>query len=375
MLGPVVATGKTLKSVLSTSNTYPITNFNNILKLKDVLKLNYLFILTFLKPPRINRPLNSALPGIKEFLNFELNNSVYYRLIGIQISYLFRKILENNSKAKVLHTYENIFWERAIDIPMYQLNRRDDLYGYVHSAILESHLTYYTDSIDFHRRPMPSRILCTGKNAVRKLKSLGQYPNSMLVSTSAIRGTNLPNLPLVNKKISNIKTVLVLLEGVAEMLSFVKVILIVSKMNPSLKFRIRSHPIMPLSHKVFESIRNEFLISEIEESKGFSLEDDLSRSDVVVYKGTTAVFTAAYMGIPIIHYKDNWWLNDDPLSDIKFLKQSFSRPEEFLTKVNYFKKLDQLNVKKQRKNLRDYLDNYLSPFSMKEFEDTLGKIN
>ena len=86
------------------------------------------------------------------------------------------------------------------------------------------------------------------------------------------------------------------------------------------KLTIRFHPILPLK-KIERKIHFELdkltriLISE----NNSSIFDDLTKSDVVIYWGTTVALEALRMGIPLIHYQMGNFISYDPLFECNYL--------------------------------------------------------
>ena len=127
---------------------------------------------------------------------------------------------------------------------------------------------------------------------------------------------------------------------------------------------MRGHP------SVSEYDLDKHLKNYFENSPNFSvsLESSLSASldlaDVVIYRGTTAVFTALYMGVPLIHCQSSEWIeSEDPLFKFNNLKFIINKPSDIKETLVNIQSIKQGNFEEQHKLAREYVLNYLEPYT------------
>lgn len=276
------------------------------------------------------------------------------------------RILAANSAARLIRIYENLPWERAADLAAHRLDRH--VTGYLHCAVLPSHLNFYLDAAEATVRPRPDRIVCTGPTARDVLLSLGQHDPDHVLPGMALRGPDPARLPLVQGQ-QPIRTVLVLLEGLPRMVSLLRVLDQAARHLPDVRLLVRAHPMLPLERLAALAGITTGPGQPLQPSLTSGLETAIAEADAVIYQGTTAALTAALMGVPLLWFDAGLAITDDPLFRCPHFKRGFATPDELGDAIAELDLLDETVRQQQRHALRAYVLDYLRPPSTAALAD------
>ncbi len=311
-------------------------------------------------------PENKLENFLKKLICAEIKIKFSNIFWGLIYETCFDKMLKHRKPKHVFHTYENNWWERALNSAC---NRNKDIIekqiGYLHCAILNSHKKYSLINDEWILKPSPDELLLTGSVAKKVLLQRGNYNSTKIRVGFDLRGPNLYSIAQKKDRPSQFPNILVLLEGLDTMPNFLSIVL-EALGNLEYSLSIRCHPVFPIEHKAFKDIRNHKFFNKLSIRKNKTLEEDLSMADLVIYKGTTSALYAAYMGIPLLRYKDDWWESDDPLVESPNFKQEFTNSEELLSGIDFFQKLGNEDFQKQKSLAQDYILNYMRPYQKSE---------
>lgn len=304
--------------------------------------------------------INRSLPWggtSKEFLRNDMIAAIPNIFYGLLIERAMERVLAANPRARIIHLYENNPWEHAVNRAARKSRRRT--IGFLHCAVLPSHLKNYIAPEERDIRPGPDKIVCTGEAARNVFLSLGAHHPADVLSGCDLRGT-LPAPPnQIHHPARPIKKVLAVLEGLPSMVGFLEFLVEIAINQPEIDFHVREHPALPIDKLLNSSdLKNAF-----EEHLVKSTEPDLtkamSQSDIVMYQGTTASLSAAYMGIPILKYVSGDPLEDDPLFQSRHLKRTVKAVEDFKNACNAFSQMSPSDYEKERLAARHYIETYL----------------
>lgn len=281
---------------------------------------------------------------------------VIYSAQARMIERAMRRILTANPRARVIRIYENLPWERAVDLAARRMGRH--VTGYLHCAVLPSHLNYYIDAAEGAVRPQPDRVVCTGPAAREVLLSLGPHDPERVAPGMALRG---PNPALLNQvdTARPIRRILVLLEGLPRMVHLLKVLDQAARALPELEFQVRAHPMMPLQRLAEMAGIVTGTGQPLREARAGTLEEAIAEADAVVYQGTTAALSAAVMGVALLWFDAGLPITDDPLFLCPYLKRGFADPAGLADAIAGLDRLDALVWQEQRQALRAYVLDYL----------------
>lgn len=365
MIGPVDS-NILFKQEMFSSENYVITNVIFFLRFRDLLKIYFSIISFFLFQKNFPKPNDQLEKKLHQLINEEIKTKLYNLFWGSVYKFAFAQYLKTRKPSLVFHTYENNWWERAVDIACEE-NRNivKKKIGFLHCSILDAHMKYSLLNDEWSLKPSPDEILVTGKQAKKILLRRGNYEEKIIRVGYDLRGPNLYNIKQRKNRPVNINKILVLLEGLNTMPKFLKLVL-ETVGNLDYELSVRCHPVFPITQPEFKEVREHSLFSKLTVSKNSSLDEDLDKADLVIYKGSTAALYAGYMGIPMLKFKDEWWASDDPLVECKFFKKEFSNSIELLEAVKYFSGMEDTLYEKEKKNIQDYIFEYMTPY--KDFE-------
>jgi len=187
----------------------------------------------------------------------------------------------------------------------------------------------------------------------------GHTPDE-LVAGCALRHEYLAKIPPRPGLRRPVRNILVVLEGLPTMSHLVK--LVHDDLNDSEIYRtvVRPHPAYGLGLTLSDAGLTIAGFRGLSESIHPSILDDLEEADLVIYKGSTAALEAGYMGIPLVHFKQQNLLTDDPLFEVSSLKEVIETSEELLRAIERFSVMDNGDFHNQHSQLCRYIDEYLS---------------
>ncbi|MCG9875820.1 MAG: hypothetical protein MH321_13670 [Leptospiraceae bacterium] len=357
-------------SVVFKKEKLQVTFLLRYLKYKDLFKLIYCTIKEFLFPPSLPANLKFEIFGLNAQINQELKKYYRNRVLAKAYEFAFGNFIKFHRPKLVIHTFENNWWERSIDkVCNNSKNIIQKNIGFLHCSILESHLKYTLWKDEWNLKPSPDKILVTGPVAKDILIKRGNYPVNKIIIGYDLRGPNLYQIPQRNIISAEMKNILILLEGLNTMPNLLKLILN-SLGDLNFNLSVRCHPVYPIDKPEFSEIRNHKYYNQLQITENTSLQEDLQSADLVIYKGSTSALYAAYMGIPLIRFQDEWWASDDPLHNCNYLKKEFSTSEELLEGIQYFKDMDQQVFNEQKEKLQEYVFQYMQPYK----DDELKKL-
>ncbi|EKR74379.1 hypothetical protein [Leptospira noguchii] len=331
---------------------------------KDFFRIFFFGLKDLFFPPQVTADIKSLLPGIADQINKEVRYYYWNRLIAKAFELTCKRFFSHNSSIYLFHTYENNWWERAVDMACKEnYSKVKANYGFLHCAILESHKKYVLINDEWSLKPSPDKIIVTGPKAKEILLGMGKYDLNGIEIGYDLRGPNLNNIKRKSKKPEQINRILVLLEGLNTMPGLLILVMESLRDVSSILLTVRCHPVYPISNPDFDLVRKNSCFDRISVSNGTSLDEDLLISDAVIYKGSTSALYAAYMGIPLLRFKDDgWWASDDPLLYCGALKKEFGNSLSLIEGINYFKSLSEEEYLTQSEEIRVFALEYMRPY-------------
>ncbi len=299
-------------------------------------------------------------PAIARRMAGEMRHARGDIILGILIERATRRLLQRLPSARVIHTYENNPWEHACDVAAREANR--SALGYLHCAVLPSHLKNYIGAGEDELRPAPDRIICTGERSRDVFLSLGEHDPDHVAAACALRDTDITKLPLRDAIQRPIKTVLVLLEGIPSVSAALAPIETAARAMPECKFMLRAHPSLPLS--VIAAHAQVHIgpgIGQLDEAPHGSLSDTISQADAVIYIGSTAAISAVYMGVPAIKFVLDDAIEDDPLFAAPVTSPRARSGENIVTALRAIEAMPPEAFRANCAALRSYIHEYLTP--------------
>ncbi len=341
------------KSGFSNKKMIILQNYTNLkYSIKIFFYLYYLFI-KYLFNSFIYSDKKSKLIKI---IALEFTNPKTFKNLIIKNN--LKNIITRKSFKKVFYTHEGFAWERFLCQIIKKNYKSTKIFGYQFAIISKYQNSMF---LKIPRIYQPDKILTSGIVNHKILKN--HFLDSFIIGSSRA---------MKNKKKLNKykKTCLVLPEGIDSecklLLNFVANC--VSK-NLSINFIIRFHPLTNFS-KIIDQYLKKKLKKKSENIKiSFkSLQYDLSRSSMCLYRGSTSAITASQGGLMPIYLNLDNTLNIDPMFQIKKEGRYVKNCKDFLDLLDKSKK----NKQKIFEKIQKFSQNYFVKFNNKILENILN---
>lgn len=305
---------------------------------------------------------------VSDIVNAEL--FLYYEDTWILYDFLHYYAIKNLARRvsvdTFLLTYENTPWEKMCVMALRKYSPESKIIGYQHNVIPLAAANMFISKFEKDIIPIPDKIITTGEFTRHILQRYGSMDKEKIVTGCALRYENLFHIKV--KKRSFLRTILVALLGVPEESKMVNYIVSEMKDNASFKVIIRPHPALPyemIEDKILYDLKDFPFFSL---SNGSSLEDEIDKSDVVIYSGSTVGVEALMMGKPIIHFDAGHVFSFDPLFECKDFKWTVTESESLLKAIELIYRLSDEEFYSLQKKGRDYVEDYFHSISDKELE-------
>jgi hypothetical protein len=200
-------------------------------------------------------------------------------------------------------TYEGNPWERMFIRGLRHGRPNLFIVGYQHAVIPQSAAGMFLSQREMNSVPLPSFVFTTGRVPATIMERNGALPKERLREACALRFGYLYNFkPMPRRSLQDRFLVLVVLEGVKDVLPLVKYVLGQAPHCRNVKLRIRTHPVLPFERLLSFLGRDVEIHDNVEVSHGRSILEDLKDCDVVLYWGTTVALEALMLGRPVINF-------------------------------------------------------------------------
>jgi hypothetical protein len=259
-------------------------------------------------------------------------------------------------------TYEGNPWERMFIKGLQQGCPNLFIVGYQHAVIPQAAAGMFLSQRESDYIPLPSIVLTTGHIPVTIIGRYGMLPNGRVRVGCALRFGYLFHLkPMPKRSNQDIFVVLVVLEGVKDVLPLVEYVLDHAPYCPNVTLRIRAHPVLPFERLLSFLGRDIELFDNVEVSHGRSIAEDLEDCDAVLYWGTTVALEALMLGRPVIHFDRGDLLSYDPLFELQDFKWRVSVGIDLSSVLDVIRRLSDQEYYKLQERARNYVTNYFRP--------------
>lgn len=294
---------------------------------------------------------------IEDEISRSLNEVDPYQALHYQAT---RKLAKDFKITEFLLTFENNPWERMSIMALREVSPSTKIIGYQHAVIPQSALNMFVSQEEIGQLPIPDRILTVGQEPKRIMDEYGCLPQETVQISCGLRFEYLFKLPQFERKTERV--ILLALEGIVEVYQMVNFVIGQLK-NSDFKILIRPHPVLPV--KAFKPMLDFDLdkMANVEISSSLSVKDDIEKSCVVIYWGTTVALEALWMGRPVMHFDMNLGLNYDPLFRCSHLKFNMDTKKSLIVQLERILGMDQNKFIKERDSAREYLQQYFYPIS------------
>lgn len=293
--------------------------------------------------------------AVQVFSNHTANNL----RLKMQVSKLIKEI-----KPKyVVTTLEGHAWERLIFSAIRKIDSRIKIVGYQHALINSQHSIFRS----LGENTDPDIIATSGKIDLEELDN--KIKNKKIVKVnigSAKKGIKTKSVEM------NTNTILCLVLADGDFTSCSKMLIFannLAKVDSNVNFIFRLHPSMNIKSLLRKNKSLSKLSSNIRWSSS-SLEDDLEHSNFALYRGSNAIYEAAYYNVMPIFFNNSESMDIDPLLDVSDKRPSISNFDQF------FEILQQFNTEIYRlknKEILKYCSNKFSDLNVEPLITILNK--
>ncbi len=278
------------------------------------------------------------------------------------------KLLVSEFKPKVIViTFEGHAWERLAFAAARESNPEIVCVGYQHAVIfrLQHAIRRSLESPVFN----PDVIVCSGlvgKNQLEASTSLKSIPKYVIGSNRSINKSDVlskEEFQTVSNK--EVKVCLVLPEGdLIECNLLFEFSLECAKRFPEINFVWRLHPLITFKELFKKNNKLTSLPDNIVLSND-TLINDISKCNLALYRGTTAIIQAVGSGLKPIYFSLPNEMTIDPLYEINNSLNYVYQVEDFFREVNYSFTWNQYL------KLRNYCNKMFSPLNHKILEQNI----
>lgn len=239
---------------------------------------------------------------------------------SLRISRVVGEVVSRCQAKSVVTTYEGHAWERLVYAAAREVRPGIACVGYQHAALFR---LQHAAKRSLGEKYDPALILAAGPVGLNQFQGASNLHEIAL----GILGSN-RSIKQVSRNGS--ATCLVLPEGIVEECGILFTFsLLCAKACPSVLFIWRLHPIMTFDKLVRRIPLLGNLPHNIEISAQ-TFEEDIARSSWALYRGSTAVVTAAANGVMPIYLEQSGELSIDPLFEISGRHPSVGNVEQFI---------------------------------------------
>jgi len=328
------------------------TNFVNLIKI-------YQGVFSAYKSLRKN---NNSLPlkvieqaKISVFFKGTIRNLILANQVG--------SIIKRYSPKCIITTYEGHAWERLVFSVAKGINPNIKCISYQHAP-----LSKFQHAIrrNLGQQYDPDVILTSGSVSATQLKSLNELDKVRIFVIGSGRNMVAESSHLSHQKEIDLVSCLVAPEGTMDECNLIfEFSLGCAKKNRDINFIFRFPPMISIdkliSHnKKFRNLPDNITISEV------SLLNDITRSNVILYRGSSVVIQAVVFGLKPIYLRVDNELTMDPLYEITEGREIVTNIEEFERSLS--KNIDR-NIKEE---LVNYCKEIYTPLDIGVLENVLN---
>lgn len=279
---------------------------------------------------------------------------------NMRLEWQIASIVKEYKPFNIIVTYEGHAYERMVFYGAQRANPHILCIGYQHSALFRLQHSF--------RRLLNKQFNCkTLFTSSLFVKQRLLEDNSMVGVQIEVLGSN-RGIEMQEAKINNISnSCLVLPEGFIEECEVLfSYSLNLAKEMPEMHFIWRLHPAISFeqlkaNNKLFDRLPHNIILSDK------SLDDDIQRSSIALYRGTTAIVKAVAAGLIPVYFKvTEDEMTIDPLYAIDKGKLVVNDSSDFIT---LFEKIHAVKIYQQQlAEIKKFCCNFFDPINIQVFE-------
>jgi len=349
---------RTIVTKIANQNSYLIIPQELFLQYTDPLKAIFA---TCTHQIRVKGKIDFEGYDVSDLVRVEIEKNfrseIFRVLLSDYMHYYWMKRLLNRVKVDTFTTTcENNPWERMCIMALRQHSPETRILGYQHTVAPQASANMFVSQYEKDIIPMPDRILTVGMAPRKIMERYGDYTAGQVQEACALRFEYLFNIRPGPRTRSN--HILLALEGVFEVYQMVNYVLRELKDATSYSVKIRTHPVLPLSHIRHKLHYDVSSLPHVSLSENTPLKDDLEESDMVIYWGSTVALEALMLGKPVINFDAGDALSYDPLFECHHLKWTVNKQMNLVEVIEKIYNMSDEEYERQLKLAREYLSDY-----------------
>jgi hypothetical protein len=285
------------------------------------------------------------------------SNQLMPTINNLRIYYQFFKLAKIVNAKKVIITYEGHGSERLIFSAFKKNSQKIKCIGYQHALIFKEQYAIKRLLKNIYN---PDLIYTSGESGKIELKNYGLKNNTPIVVLGSNRVFDIEHK---SHNLTKSISILVIPEAIfSECILLFEFSLICAKQMPNINFIWRLHPLMNFNQITSENLDINKLPSNIILSNR-TIKDDINSSNLVLYRGSTAVINAVIAGLRPIYLNLPGEMTIDPLYQFDKFKTNVSKPLDLINTIKEIKRLDSLD---NQISLIGEIKKIMTPFNINE---------
>ena len=270
------------------------------------------------------------------------SNQLIPTINNLRIYNQFFKLAKIVNAKKVITTYEGHGSERLIFSAFKKNSQKIKCIGYQHALIFKEQYAIKRLLKNIYN---PDLIYTSGESGKIELTNYGLKNNIPIVVLGSNRVFDIEHK---SHNIVKSKSILVIPEAIfSECILLFEFSLICARQMPNINFIWRLHPLMNFNQITSKKLDINKLPSNIILSNR-TIKDDINSSNLVLYRGSTAVINAVIAGLRPIYLNLTGEMTIDPLHQFDKFKTNVSKPLDLINIINEIEEVDfidnQLNL-------------------------------
>jgi len=310
------------------------------------------------------------------FRDVEISKLITYELrrSGLSLSHylhydIYDVLLKKIKVSNIFMTFENISWEKRMIQSIRKLSPSTFIYGFQHSVVFPAASGIFLTKKEVKENLFPDEILTVGDVPLKIIKNYSKIPITRIKSFCAIRYDHIFNKKIIPR--NNNKTLLVLLEGVPNVIRML--VYLFKSINDLKKYKIiiRCHPILDW-HSINKYLKlNINKINNLTISQSTNILEDINKSSVCMYWSSATALEALSLGKPLIAFDMKTPLQYDPLFDCNDFKWKVDEETSLKDKLDEIHGMDDKDYYFKLQSAKNYLNNYFRQANEKIFLEIL----
>ena len=271
-------------------------------------------------------------------------------------------------------TFEGNPWERMFIAGLRRNNSKLPVFGYQHSVVPQAAAGVFIGPREQEKSPLPTCVLTTGEIPASIIRAYGALSEVTVEPACALRYKYLYDIDCHEKaETQEEHLILVALEGTWEVLPLLEYVLDQAPGCLDFRFRIRVHPVLPLSKLLKKLGKTIIRGGNVEVSLGGTVASDVEDSSAVLYWGTTVALEALMMGKPILHFDRGDFLSYDPLFEFDDFKWTVRKSQDLCSVLDDICNLSEEESTVLKEKGRNYIRSYFHEVDGKSMSKFLSE--